>query len=396
MQRPGVLGGDAQHPVNDPLWDEPWVLQLVSKQVKLSVEEKKDRRAQAAHARNQKYKEEYPKLLRICRALVAVDRLSQEAADEILLNGSTGQYRSNLKLEIAARNKRAEALEPQPAGTVAESAAQTAAQTAFASTVSSDRMTEVITERDTRVAQAEQAKLEAEDALRTLQESLVIAEQAKSMATEWTESLTSQLDELRRQKDMTQQELIQAQQTVTHLHQQLAEAQHISQAHVSNISIIFNPEADALSLDYAARRNFNWPTVPSTSTFYIMYAFTALTSDYPAPGLLPDPDEAYRSASRIFHPDRGRDYSVAFGGVDAMNQRFGIFTRSRDILKDFLASSGDDEEDSNRIRHLQQEWQHAEFVGKSMCIPQGNQFPPVLIANVVDQAVAQLQLQFIR
>lgn len=99
---------------------------------------------------------------------------------------------------------------------------------------------------------------------------------------------------------------------------------------------VFNAQKDLAGSNHLMRNGFHWPTEPLTQAFYEIFAVSTPIGLWPEDGL-PNTDVVYQLACLFIHPDTADcQYLDALGGASKMNDILGVFTASREMIKDFL------------------------------------------------------------
>lgn len=98
-----MLSGNETHPQDDPLWDEPEVLDLVNKRLPANKEEQRARLKERNSQAYRKSKSEMKKLRAELEGFVQTGKMTQEEMDSVMLSRLHGQYRVKYQTEIAER-----------------------------------------------------------------------------------------------------------------------------------------------------------------------------------------------------------------------------------------------------------------------------------------------------
>ena len=154
---------------------------------------------------------------------------------------------------------------------------------------------------------------------------------------------------------------------------------------------IFNPEENATLPNHLERNGIKWPTEPSLSAFFLIYAVSVPIGCWPPDEVLPDVKTAFKAASIFIHPDKANQYAGAFGGAAKMEDIMKTFQASKDLVTNYMVDETISADEKKRyIRH---HWETAKYDVFKAMRPNSSTLPPFFISSLVDEAAKKMAQQ---
>lgn len=202
-----------------------------------------------------------------------------------------------------------------------------------------------------------------------------------------------QLEILQATRDNEQQTFEQLKARILEFRNQIFNLRDHARDLTNTISEIFNPESDIMMMNHLERNGFIWPTVPSSQTFYFLYAIGVPIGCWPPDNIGPsDLSLAFQTASLFLYLDKDLQYKNALGGEDKLKDISQTLIASRDIIKSFLED--DDDTEIEKRNYLGGLWEIAKYKVLKAMRSNSSNIPPFFISYLVDNAARKSAQQW--